>query len=862
MPLRSAGVIPAPGPYHIRLVPDNLQVTWLATLFFLALGVMMMYVPYEFQANAFQLLYPYIRLVGFSFLLAALFLGLTAAYPRLLGRLNNLSRVWAILNLLMYWYTASFVSGSLTGLVLYPVMTLCLVIEGLPRFRPRGTFPVFIALVSIAFGLTMLFMPNQFSAVIYRHLQPVIYPVGFLYLIGGLGIVGSGWRRQPWLRVALFGGIALPYFYLVVALGMVGAWSGMVMYTVLALGCIVAAWAPWVNPPASVRWRLLRGFVVAGLIPVIVLGAMASYLTQRAIEDQTKEDAERGIIAEAKWLSHYVHESREALMIAAHNPIAIEAVQARNVQVMRAALESVHQFRPAFSSLGVLTAEGDAWVVTGEAAGVSGNFADRDLFQGALAAATYYVSKPFFNTQNRPVLVISIPIRDRGVLQGVISGALRLDTLTLTASLGSENFPVQVVDRRDGLIIRDVDPERVLKPLDESYLNALNQSTKAGITETAGDNRRFLIAYAPVEGTEWVALASQPISRVYSDVTRMSAAVIGLVAIAGMIAIILSQFVAREVTDRLADVQRAAGALAAGALDKRVQIEGTDELADLGKAFNEMADQIQAGQTELARVNSALQSAVRVRDDFISVASHEMKTPLTPIKGFSQSLLRQLERTDRPLDREQAAKILRLMNQQADRLNELVNDLLDTSRIRSGRFVLNRAPMDLVALCQEVADRFISQGEVNDHRLRLTSTTPMVTGEWDIRRLDQVITNLISNALRYSPAGSEVSVHIYHSSYNAVVSVGDQGIGIPVTSIPELFQPFYRAPNSVERFGGLGLGLYISREIVERHGGRIWAESPGPGLGSCFYVELPQTHTSSPSQAQPGTKTSASTSLD
>jgi signal transduction histidine kinase len=297
--------------------------------------------------------------------------------------------------------------------------------------------------------------------------------------------------------------------------------------------------------------------------------------------------------------------------------------------------------------------------------------------------------------------------------------------------------------------------------------------------------------------------------------------------------------VAREVTDRLSDVQAAAGALAGGALDQRVRVDGTDELAELGRAFNNMADQIQAGQSELARVNNELKDAVRVRDDFISVASHEMKTPLTPLKGFSQTLIRQLERTDRPFDRKQAIKALHMMSRQVDHLTELVNDLLDTTRIRGGRFVLTPAPMDLVTLSREIVDRFTSQGDVEHHSIRLQARSEAISGAWDGRRLDQVLTNLISNALRYSPAGSEISVEVRQDDDSALLSVKDQGIGIPPEGLAGLFQPFFRAANATSHYGGLGLGLYISREIVERHGGHIWAESAGPHQGSQFFVRLP-----------------------
>ncbi|HYO68834.1 MAG TPA: ATP-binding protein, partial [Archangium sp.] len=137
-------------------------------------------------------------------------------------------------------------------------------------------------------------------------------------------------------------------------------------------------------------------------------------------------------------------------------------------------------------------------------------------------------------------------------------------------------------------------------------------------------------------------------------------------------------------------------------------------------------------------------------------------------------------------------------------------------------------------------ERFELRGESN---LAFELHTPdhAVEGDWDAPRLDQVLTNLVSNAVRYSPQGGTVHVSFHLSPEAVELQVRDQGIGIPSESIALLFQPFARASNATARhFGGLGLGLFICREIVQRHGGTIWAESPGAQLGSCFHVRLPR----------------------
>ncbi|HLM45936.1 MAG TPA: HAMP domain-containing sensor histidine kinase, partial [Myxococcaceae bacterium] len=185
-------------------------------------------------------------------------------------------------------------------------------------------------------------------------------------------------------------------------------------------------------------------------------------------------------------------------------------------------------------------------------------------------------------------------------------------------------------------------------------------------------------------------------------------------------------------------------------------------------------------------------------------------------------------------------KALRSMARQTDRLTRLVDDLLDTSRIQAGRFELERARVDLVPLVREVLERFELRGQ-EGLRFFLESPELPVEGTWDGPRLEQVVTNLLSNAVRYSPQGGTVRVSFHLTPMDVELQVKDEGIGIPPESLAQLFQPFSRASNATARhFGGLGLGLFICREIVQRHGGTIWAESPGAHRGSCFHVRLPR----------------------
>ncbi len=227
------------------------------------------------------------------------------------------------------------------------------------------------------------------------------------------------------------------------------------------------------------------------------------------------------------------------------------------------------------------------------------------------------------------------------------------------------------------------------------------------------------------------------------------------------------------------------------------------------------------------------EQAVASRDRFISIASHELKTPLTSIKGMAQLLLRSHNAGRLDLDR--LGRQLGTIDSQAERLRELIDDLLDISRIQSGRLELRREPGDLV---QIVTDLIVSLQDDRRQRVILDADHP-VPGNWDPLRLEQVAQNLLDNALKYAPAETTVEVCVRAVGSDALLIVRDHGIGIPGDELPMLFEPFSRAANAGQRDGsGLGLGLYITRQIIERHGGTISIES-FEGRGSTFTVCLP-----------------------
>lgn len=244
---------------------------------------------------------------------------------------------------------------------------------------------------------------------------------------------------------------------------------------------------------------------------------------------------------------------------------------------------------------------------------------------------------------------------------------------------------------------------------------------------------------------------------------------------------------------------------------------------------------VEAAHTALARadaerVASNLREQNEQQQQFLRVASHELRTPITALRLTAQQLMR---KPPEPRHDE----LLKRVERQTTRMNRLIEQLLDTARVGLDAVPLVLAPCDLVEICRGG----IEAAESTEGRVRLEADGP-VRGRWDALRLEQVVTNLVSNALRYGPPETPVTVRVSATVDRASISVIDRGIGISPGDQEAIFMPFFRGADATEsqHRAGFGLGLHIAKQIVLRHGGTIRVES-APGRGSIFVVDLPRS---------------------
>jgi signal transduction histidine kinase len=239
---------------------------------------------------------------------------------------------------------------------------------------------------------------------------------------------------------------------------------------------------------------------------------------------------------------------------------------------------------------------------------------------------------------------------------------------------------------------------------------------------------------------------------------------------------------------------------------------------------------------ESKRLYGKAQRAIGARDEFLSIASHELRTPITSLKIQVQLISRGLRGRGRvPLTMHDAAVKADVAERQIDRLSTLIDALLDVSRIGAGQIVLHVEDVDLCRVAREVATRLTDSRGVDGTLIAVEAPEP-VLGRWDPMRIEQIITNLLSNALKYGP-GRPIKMAIWTNGPSAVLTVKDHGIGIAPESLSRIFDRFERAVSPIS-YGGLGLGLYITRHIVSAHHGMIDVSSE-PGAGAEFRVTLP-----------------------
>jgi len=553
------------------------------------------------------------------------------------------------------------------------------------------------------------------------------------------------------------------------------------------------------NTQRSVGWRASQGPWLLGLVlfsslPFLLLAAVSVWRAERSEAERVRETR----VA----LAHSAAQTADAFVagnLATVRTVALAPALSDHSDIPRltAFFEEMLQANPDWEGAGLSGVDG--WnIASTNARPRTLNIADRAYFQQVLARNEAIVSPAVLNRRTgNPSVILAAPIKFTAGERGVLIVSLS------SASLGRS---LAAVSNQPGLrtLVTDSEGRIFVHPNPEVALALTPASERAEVRAALGgevDSRQiragraeeYLVAYAPAPRAGWAVLIEQPAALAFGEGQDERKAGLLLLAMAAVVTAGIGWFLSRRVTGLY---QREAAARAHA------------------------------------------EAALRARDEFLSTASHDLKTPLTTMRGLAQLLKRRAARlpeSERPL-----VDGLASIETATGKMTAQINELLDEVRLQMDRgMILERRPTDLVAMARQVAADH--QQATDQHRIKVEASDDL-TGEWDAERIERVLQNLLVNAVKYSPDGGDVTISLSRLEDErgawAIVSVRDHGIGIPPADLPHIFDRFHRAGNVVGRIAGTGIGLAGAQQIVQQHGGEITVESR-EGDGATFTVRLP-----------------------
>jgi signal transduction histidine kinase len=604
---------------------------------------------------------------------------------------------------------------------------------------------------------------------------------------------------------------------------------------------------------ASLRTRLLL-LVLLAVIPALGLALYTNLEERQLRKAQVQEQAMRLARLVSADHERLIGDARRLLVNLARLP----AVRDRNPAACNALFADLLTQHSSYVNLGVADADGNVFC---SALPMTGQIyvGDRIYFRRALETRDFAIGEyQVGRISGKASVNFGYPVLDdAGHVRAVVVAPL--DLAWLSALANQAGLPpgsmLTVIDRNGTMLSRYPDDGKWIGKLmpEPLVLNAIQTQQGNGTTDAPGaDGILRLFSFAPFGGAAQSADAyvsvGIPAAVAFAGVNQILARNIAALMLVAGLALAAAWmggnlFIVRQIQTLVGATKR----VAAGELGVRTGLpDGQGELNQLAGAFDQMAESLERAHEQrlqeeelrrknyqLEQQNLAIQEANRLKTEFVSMVSHELRTPLTSIQGYAELLLE-----DERIAGEERES-LTIVRKNADRLLGLINDLLDLSRIEAGRVDLHRTSLDLARLISEVARSLRPLIEAKRQRLKLDLADGLPAVWADANRVTQILTNLISNAHKYTLVDGSITVAARRDDGFVRVDVSDTGIGLSPEDQAQLFTRFFRAhERSPQAGGGTGLGLVISRLLVELHGGRITVSS-ALGQGSTFSFSLP-----------------------
>jgi len=459
---------------------------------------------------------------------------------------------------------------------------------------------------------------------------------------------------------------------------------------------------------------------------------------------------------------------------------------------------------------------------------------DDPVLAAALQKQNYL--SPVYLVDGQPYLTLGTPVVNQ---QGSVIGALRgevdleqLGPLVAQANLGSSGY-LYLVDRNSKLLAWSTnfsgssDKRSVRASFQApSYVSDVLSGVASAVSITAEtyisphDREQVFAVGRTIPKLSWAVMVEWPETEAM-EIGRVVVGRLVWAALALLLVLIgLSVVVARSFTKPLRELKAATEEIGQGKFDVELKMKSQDEVGELSKSFQEMT--------------KGLKELERLKDEFVFIAAHELRTPVTAIRGYAEML----GDVSQSLP-EQGKEFVTRLQQSGARLATLVNDLLEVARSQAGRLKVETTPQDLVGIIQTTLAELTPLAKEKNHAVTFTPPANLPQVMADQAKLQEVLVNLVGNAIKYTPAGGGVEVSVEQQGSEVATHIKDNGIGIGPEDQAKLFQRFFRVESEeTKSIQGTGLGLFIVRQIVEHMNGKIWVEST-KGQGSTFSFSLP-----------------------
>ena len=587
----------------------------------------------------------------------------------------------------------------------------------------------------------------------------------------------------------------------------------------------------------SIRARLLA-LAIGGVVPLLIVSLVMLWLVwsekQKQLNEALEQQAELSAVVFDRWLDAQYQPLRTIASFQQGRP--------NDRAVLTEVLKAARNNRTHWIDLRILDVNARVLAIDPVDAGnVPSSVAEKLLSEAERKLSD--VETDWTRGEGRYLLALSVPVQGGGAVVARIDGA------ALTEPLQGLTLPdralITLLDRNHRIIYRSQTAASALG-LDLSgvdQLSALNdRNTAVMVRESSVDGVERVYGLSRVGNTGYVVMLGIPSSILYASAWRqlMGYALIGLIVV--FCTMTGALLIARSIVRPVRLLSFTAEEFGSGNFSVRAPAEGRDEVSRLGMNFNAMAERLQKREARLAEVD-------RLKSEFVSTVSHEMRTPLTTIKALTRLLMRD------GLDESKRREYIETISVECDRQIDFVLNLLDLSRIEGGVLRVTHERVDVHGVIASVMKSELRAAEKRNHELRVASKddVPPVCG--DPKELRRVLSNLVENAIKYTPDGGRIILSASKENSHVLINIIDNGRGIPAEDLPILFDKFHRgrpARHSAAMadgttnaefledadVSGVGLGLYLAKNVMERMGGRITVRTE-VGRGSTFTLHLP-----------------------